>query len=59
MSNPDVMIVSVRHVPADKIRQVLDDWDKEKQGYIFSIESNNKDLANEILNYYLGIKHGF
>lgn len=50
---PDVLIVSVRHVPFKEANEVLTNWNPAKQGYVFNIASNVEDVQKYLLRKYL------
>lgn len=50
---PDVLIVSVRHVPLKEADEVLTNWNPAKQGYVFNIASNVEDVQKYLLRKYL------
>lgn len=54
---PDVLIVSVRHVPLKEADEVLTNWNPAKQGYVFNIASNVEDVQKYLLkNIYWRIE---
>ena len=41
---PDVLIISVRHVPFRDADEILTTWNPAQQGYIFNIVSESEDV---------------
>ena len=52
-NEPDVLIVSVRHVPFRDADEVLSRWNHEQQGYVFHIFSENLYAQDYLQNKYL------
>lgn len=50
---PDVLIVSVRHVPFRDADEILTTWNSAQQGYIFNIVSECEDVQKYLLRKYL------
>lgn len=52
-NEPDVLIVSVRHVPFRDADEVLSRWNPKQQGYVFHIFSENLYVQDYLQNKYL------
>lgn len=50
---PDVLIVSVRHIPFRDADEILTTWNPAQQGYIFSIVSESEDVQKYLSRKYL------
>lgn len=50
---PDVMVVSVRHIPFKEAEGILNRWNQKEQGYLFSIESPVKEVADYLTQKYI------
>lgn len=50
---PDIMVISVRHVPFRDADEVLSRWNPLKQGYLFSIVAPDKDTTDYLNQKYL------
>lgn len=50
---PDIMVISVRHIPFRDADEVLSRWNPVKQGYLFSIVAPDKDTTNYLNQKYI------
>lgn len=57
-NEPDVLIVSVRHVPFRDADEVLSRWNPEQQGYVFHIFSENLYAQDYLQTKYLPEEKG-
>lgn len=50
---PDVLIVSVRHIPFRDADEILTNWNPAQQGYIFNVVSECEDVQKYLSKKYL------
>lgn len=57
-NEPDVLIVSVRHVPFRDADEILSQWNPEEQGYVFHIFSEDLYAQDYLQTKYLRDEKG-
>lgn len=57
-NEPDVLIVSVRHVPFRDADEILSRWNPAEQGYVFHIFSENLYVQDFLQKKYLTEEKG-
>lgn len=50
---PDVMVISVRHIPFKEAEGILNRWNQKEQGYLFSIVAQDKDITEYLNKKYI------